>query len=127
MIQAYWVLVAVIVACCGGFSLAAAEKVSRVIDGDTVQLDDGRKLRYAGINAPEEGEPYHHESTQANNLLVGNKEVDLEFGRSKTDKHERLLAYVYVGRVFVQAEMVKQGWALVMRAQPFPRYRAILL
>jgi endonuclease YncB( thermonuclease family) len=103
------------------------QRVSRVIDGDTVQLDDGRKLRYAGINAPEEGEPYYHEATQANNLLVGNKEVDLEFGRSKTDKHERLLAYVYVGRAFIQAEIVRQGWALVMRAQPLPRYRAILL
>ncbi len=103
------------------------QRVSRVIDGDTVQLDDGRKLRYAGINAPEEGEPYYQESTQANNLLVGNKEVDLEFGRSKTDKHGRILAYVYVGRTFIQAELVKQGWVLVLRAQPLPRYRELLL
>ena len=102
-------------------------RVSRVIDGDTIQLEDGRKVRYAGINAPEEGELYHHEATQANNLLVGNKEVDLEFGRSKTDKHDRLLAYVYVGGTFVQAEMVKQGLALVMRPQPLPRHRPLLL
>lgn len=98
-----------------------------MIDGDTVQLDDGRKLRYAGINAPEEGEPFYHEATQVNNLLVGNKEVDLEFGRSKADKHGRLLAYVYVGRTFIQGEIVKQGWALIMRTQPLPRYRALLL
>ncbi len=103
------------------------QRVSRVIDGDTVQLDDGRKLRYAGINAPEEGEPYYRESTQANNLLVGSKEVDLEFGRSKTDKHGRLLAYVCVGRTLIQGELVKQGWALVMRTQPLPRYRELLL
>ena len=103
------------------------QRVSRVIDGDTIQLEDGRKVRYAGMNAPEEGEPYYHESTQANNLLVGNKEVFLEFGRSKTDKHGRVLAYVCVGRTFVQAEMVKRGWALVMRTQPLRRYRAPLL
>ncbi len=127
MIQVVWVLVAIIVAGSSAASLASAERVSRVIDGDTIQLDDGRKLRYVGINAPEEGEPYYRESTQANNLLVGNQEVDLEFGRSKTDKHGRLLAYVYVGRTFIQAEPVKQGWALVMRTQPLPRYRAALL
>jgi len=127
MSRVLWLLVAIMVGCCGGPSLAGAERVSRVIDGDTVQLDDGRKLRYAGINAPEEGEPFYHESTQANNLLVGNKEVDLEFGRSKADKHGRLLANVYVGRTFVQGEIVKQGWALVMRAQSLPRYRALLL
>ncbi len=123
----FWFLAAMVMAYPVGPPLALAERVSRVIDGDTVQLDDGRKLRYAGINAPEEGEPYYRESTQANNLLVGNKEVDLEFGRSKTDKHGRILAYVYVSRTFIQAELVKQGWALVMRAQPLPRHRALLL
>lgn len=104
----------------------AAERVARVIDGDTIVLEDGRKVRYAGINAPEEGEPGYRESTQANNLLVGGKEVSLEFGRRKTEKHERLLAYVSVGRTFVQVELVKQGWAIVTRTQPLPRYREVL-
>ena len=122
-----WFSAVIFMVCFGAPPLAFAERVSRVIDGDTVQLDDGRKVRYAGINAPEEGEPSYQESTQANNVLVGNKEVDLEFGRSKTDKHGRLLAYVFVGRTFIQAELVKQGWALAMRAQPLPRYRALLL
>jgi len=113
-------------ACLTSPSLVAAERVARVIDGDTVLLEDGRKVRYAGINAPEEGDPGFRESTQANNLLVGGKEVRLELGRQKTEKHERLLAYVYVGRMFVQAELVKQGWAIVTRSQPIPRYREVL-
>lgn len=121
-----WLVLALAVIAIGPAS-SAAERVSRVIDGDTVQLEDGRKVRYAGINAPEEGERYQRESTQANNLLVGNKTVELEFGRSKTDKHGRLLAYIYVGRTFVQAELVKQGWVLVMRSQPLPRYRELLV
>ena len=116
-----WLVLALVVIAIGPAS-AAAERVSRVIDGDTIQLEDGQKVRYAGVNAPEEGEPYHRESTQANNLLVGNKTVQLEFGRSKTDKQGRLLAYLYLGRTLVQAELVKQGWALVMRTQALPRY-----
>jgi len=107
-------------------SNALAERVARVIDGDTVLLEDGRKVRYAGINAPAEGDLGFRESTQANNLLVGGKEVRLEFGRPRTEKHGRLLAYVYVGRSLVQAELVKQGWAIVTREQPLPRYRQVL-
>jgi micrococcal nuclease len=100
--------------------------VARVIDGDTVQLEDGRKVRYAGINAPEQGDPYAQEATQANNDLVGGKDVILEFGGSKQEKFERGLAYVFVGDTFVQGELVKQGWAIVMRTQPLRRYRKAL-
>ncbi len=96
------------------------------MDGDTVLLEDGRKVRYAGINAPEDGEPGFREATQANNLLVGGKEVRLEFGPRRTEKHDRLIAYVHVGRTLVQAELVKQGWAIVTRSQSLPRYRPIL-
>ncbi len=103
-----------------------AERVARVIDGDTVLLEDGRKVRYAGINAPEQGDPGFRESLQANNLLVGGKEIRLESGRQRIEKRERILAYVYVGPMLVQAELVKQGWAIVTRAQSVPRYRELL-
>jgi endonuclease YncB( thermonuclease family) len=118
--------VAILLASWVGTPRAAAERVARVIDGDTIVLEDGRKIRYAGINAPEQGDPGYQESMQANNLLVGGKEVRLEFGRRKTEKHDRLLAYVHVGRTFVQAEIVKQGWAIVTRSQPVPQYREAL-
>jgi hypothetical protein len=98
-----------------------------VIDGDTLLLEDGRKVRYAGINAPEEGDPGFREAMQANNLLVGGKEVRLEFGRQRTEKHERILAYLYVGQSLVQGELVKQGWAIVTRPQAIPRHRELLL
>jgi len=117
---------AVILAGCLIPPLAAAERVARVIDGDTILLEDGRKVRYAGINAPEEGEPYFRESTQANNLLVGGKEIRLEFGRSKKEKYGRVLAYVYAGKTFVQGDLIKQGWAIVTRTQSLPRYRGVL-
>lgn len=117
-----WVFVTVLLACLASPPVTAAERVARVIDGDTVLLEDGREVRYAGINAPEQGDPGYQESSQANNLLVGGKEIRLEFGPRRKEKHERLLAYVYVGRMLVQAELVKQGWAIVTRAQSLPRY-----
>jgi endonuclease YncB( thermonuclease family) len=105
---------------------AAAERAARVIDGDTIQLEDGQKVRYAGINAPEDGQRYFQESTQANNDLVGGKDVTLEFGRRQREKYERLLAYVFVGETFVQGELVRRGLAIVTRTQPLPRYRSVL-
>lgn len=71
-------------------AVVAAERVARVIDGDTVLLEDGRKVRDAGINAPEDGDIRFRDSTQANNLLVGGKEVRLDFGPSRTSP--RLIA-----------------------------------
>src|SRR3972149_3085868 len=101
------------------------QRVARVIDGDTVQLEDGRKVRYAGINAPEDGQRYFQEATQANNDLVGGKDVTLEFGRGQRERYERLLAYVSVGDTFVQGELVRRGLAIVARTQPLPRYRSV--
>jgi hypothetical protein len=98
-----------------------------VIDGDTIQLEDGRKVRYAGINTPEQGEPYFQDAMRANNRLVGGKEIRLEFGRRRKEKHGRELAYVFVGSTFVQADLVKDGWAIVTRTQPLPRYRSVLV
>ena len=77
-------------ACLTSPSPVAAERVARVIDGDTVLLEEGRKVRYAGINAPEDGDTRFRDSTQANNLLVGGKEVRLDFGPGRTSP--RLIA-----------------------------------
>lgn len=98
---------------CGLLSLgiAHAETVTvlQVIDGDTVRLEDGRRVRYLGINSPEKGAPHAEEATRANNILVGGKTVRLE--SVGQDRHKRLLAYVFVGDTFVNEELVRQGHA----------------
>lgn len=55
---------------------AQAETVTviRVIDGDTCVLENGERVRYYGINAPESRDPQFNEATQANNNLVARKE-----------------------------------------------------
>jgi len=85
--------------------------VLRVIDGDTCVLEDGRRLRYAGINAPEKGEPLFEEATQANNQLVAGKKIRLELDSLPRDKGGRFLAYIFVGKLFVNLELVRQGYA----------------
>lgn len=89
--------------------------VTRVIDGDTIEVNlEGLiyRVRYIGIDAPEIGEPCADEATEANRQLVEGKTVWLEKDISETDKYGRLLRYVYVDDIFVNEELVRLGLAL---------------
>lgn len=88
--------------------------VTRVIDGDTIDVRlNGRteRVRYIGINTPERDEVCYEAATAANAALVSGKQVTLVRDVSETDSYGRLLRYVYVGDVFVNAEMVAGGYA----------------
>lgn len=115
---------------CGLLIVAATPRetvtVIQVIDGDTCLLEDGQRIRYLGINAPERGDPQFEEATRANNKLVGGKEIRLEPCYPSQDRGGRLLAYVFVGETFVNQELVRQGYAHIQR--PLAEvYRDILL
>jgi len=74
-------------------------KVTEVIDGDTIIIEGGYRVRYIGIDTPEihpEVEAFGMEAWQANRQLIEGKEVRLERDVSETDKYDRLLRYVYV-------------------------------
>ena len=113
-------------------------KVTRVVDGDTIEIEGGAKVRYIGINAPESvapGKPmgcFGKESSNKNIELVLGKEVRLEKDVSETDKYGRLLRYVYVegpstssGQIslFVNDELVKSGYARVSTYPPDVKYQ----
>ncbi|GAB4432666.1 MAG: hypothetical protein OHK0040_02800 [bacterium] len=96
--------------------------VSKVIDGDTIILENGEKVRYLGIDAPEthrkeDGkwvnvyEPFGEEATLFNRGLVEGKTVSLSFDREKRDSHGRILAYVYVKGVMVNTKILSEGLA----------------
>ncbi len=104
-----------------------------MIDGDTVELSDGRLARYIGINAPEvrhrvdhhwvrDPEPFADEATEANRRLVEGKVVRLEYDVQTHDRYGRLLAYVYVGAVMVNEELVRLGYAQPMTIPPNVKY-----
>ncbi len=104
-----------------------ADRVARVIDGDTVVLGTGEHLRYVGINTPEMNplQPFAREATEANRKLVEGKTVRLEKDVSETDRYGRLLRYVWVDNTMVNLELVRQGLAEASAYPPDVRYRAI--
>ena len=87
--------------------------VSRVIDGDTVQLSDGQRVRYIGMDAPEDGECFSSEATLRNVQLVENKDVELVEEGDSVDDHGRLLRKVYVDGEDIGLFLVRYGYARV--------------
>ena len=97
--------------------------VTRVIDGDTIEIEDGQHVRYIGIDTPERGEPYYWEALRANRDLVAGKRVRLEKDVTDQDKYGRLLRYVWVDDTMVDAELVRQGYAYSYSYAPNLRYQ----
>jgi micrococcal nuclease len=87
------------------------------------------KIRYIGVNSPETRHPTRgeqpggHEATAVNHRLVSGKTVRLELDVQERDRHGRLLAYVYVGDVMVNAELIRLGYAQVMTIPPNVAYQ----
>ncbi|MBA7636780.1 hypothetical protein ES703_44408 [subsurface metagenome] len=118
-----------------GCVASAAPLVTRVIDGDTIEVDiDGTiyKVRYVGIDTPEldDERPEYcalaQEATRYNRQLVEGKTVRLEKDISETDKYERLLRYVYVDDIFVNAELVERGLAWAEAYEPDTKHQDYL-
>jgi micrococcal nuclease len=85
--------------------------VAHVVDGDTIELTDGRRVRYIGINTPERDQPYYQEATEANRQLVDGKDVQLECDQETFDKYGRTLAYIWVEGQMVNLTMLRDGFA----------------
>ena len=104
-------------------------RVTRVIDGDTITIAGGYKVRYIGIDTPEiypRIEAFGIEAWQANRELVEGKEVRLERDVTETDRYGRLLRYVYVDDIFVNAELVRLGLARSKAYPPDTKYQDLL-
>lgn len=117
------------------FALACAPEapqVTRVIDGDTIEVvmaGTVSKVRYIGIDTPElddkrpEFSALAQAATRYNRQLVAGKAVRLEKDVSETDRYGRLLRYVYVGDIFVNAELVRQGLGWATAYPPDTKYQ----
>ena len=94
-------------------------EVIRVIDGDTVELKNGERLRYNDIDTPETVHPskpiecYGPEASKKNKELVEGETILVELGNPEKDRYGRLLGYVYINDLFVNAELVRGGYAEV--------------
>ena len=92
-----------------------------VVDGDTIDVrmnDQVVRVRYIGIDTPEQDQPFFSQATAFNQSLVGNKTVTLVKDTSETDSFGRLLRYVVAGDIFVNAALVEQGAAAASAYAP---------
>lgn len=100
-------------------------KVNKVIDGDTMVLENDKIVRYIGIDAPETSrgqECFANESTLKNKELVLGKLVRLKKDVSETDRYQRLLRYIWVEEVFVNEQLVREGFATAATYPPDVAY-----
>jgi hypothetical protein len=100
------------------------------VDGGTIDVAiDGQvyRVRYLGIEAPDAfGDPSGQQAADKNRALVEGKTVMLEVDVSQADSYDRLLRYVYVGDLFVNAELVRLGYARAQVSAPDQRYEDLL-
>jgi micrococcal nuclease len=110
--------------------------VVRVVDGDTIHVRLGErveKVRYIGVNTPEVHHPRKGEepggraAMALNRVLVEGQRVRLETDVQARDRYGRLLAYVWVNDVMVNAELVRRGYAQVMTVPPNVRHQALFV
>jgi len=105
-----------------------------VEDGDTIVLQDGRRVRYIGINTPEiaqsetPAEPYADTAKRFNQKLVLNKRIQLVFDAEQFDRYSRTLAYIFLSdSTFVNAELIRAGYAFFVPRKPNVRHDQIFL
>ncbi|MEZ6042276.1 MAG: thermonuclease family protein [Planctomycetaceae bacterium] len=96
-------------------------RVGRVIDGDTVELTDTRRVRLLGIDAPEisydstASDFFADESKSWLREQVDGKEVILQTGMPKTDKYGRMLSWIYLpDGTSINVQSVRSGMAKVL-------------
>lgn len=108
--------------------------VTKVIDGDTIEIEGGQRVRYIGIDTPETVHPskpvqcFGKEASNTNKDLVEGKYVRLEKDISETDKYNRLLRYIYLDDdTFVNLYLVEEGYATVFSYPPDIKYQTKFL
>ena len=109
-------------------------RVEKVIDGDTIRLDNDEVIRLIGVDTPESNhsevpvQVFSKEACQFTRQLCEGFKVYLEFDNEKKGKYGRTLAYVYLedGRM-VNEELLKRGYAYVLRRFPFKKKQEFLM
>lgn len=91
--------------------------IRSITDGDTLVLDDGRKVRLLGVNTPELGfggqlsEPYALAAKDyVKSLWKSERRAEIGIGRQGKDKYGRVLAHVFIGEVNVVEQLLAKGW-----------------
>lgn len=100
-------------------------EVAKTVDGDTIELSGGEKVRFLEINTPEKGMKWAAESSQLTDSLTKNG-VYLQKDVENEDKYGRWLRYVFTEDSFVNAELIKQGLATVFIVGNDTKYAVLM-
>jgi micrococcal nuclease len=112
---------ALLVGCAGSPCGETEAKVTRVIDGDTIELESGVKIRYLLVDTPEVSggvECFGENAKQYNTDLVLNKTVQISYDAQCTDNFGRSLAYVSIDGQEVNSLLIRNGYACVLFIAP---------
>jgi micrococcal nuclease len=116
-------VLACVLACAAG---ASAQQITRVIDGDTIEVEGIGAVRLIGVDTPETVhptrpvEPFAHVASAFVRDLADGKAARLEYDWQRTDRYNRTLAYVYLADgTFLNAEIIRQGYGHAYSKYPF--------
>lgn len=103
------------------------QRVKRVIDGDTIELESGERVRLLGVNTPETKHPtktveqFGKEAAAFTKRMLEGKQVRIELDpvASQKDKYSRTLAYVFLqDGTHLNAEIIRQGYGFATLGRP---------
>jgi len=92
--------------------------VTRIIDGDTIVVNGQTTIRLIGIDSPERDQDGYQEASEHLSQLISNSFVDIEYDTSSTDPYGRTLGYLFQENIFINEQMVSEGFAKATPIQP---------
>ena len=96
-------------------SLITKATVTRIIDGDNLELDNGKSIRLYGINCPEKKQKFSKEAIDLSTQLALNKQISIDYQPNySTDRWGRILGYVFIDDTFLNEQLVRQGYCQVI-------------
>lgn len=95
--------------------------VTRVIDGDTIVVEGGQRVRLLGIDTQEEGERCYERAKNRLEEMILKKEIEME--GEGTGQYDRKLAYIFLNDTFINAEMVREGLAVAYFYEEDAKYK----
>jgi micrococcal nuclease len=110
-----------------GFCFAENYTVTKIYSGNRIKTRAGVKVQYIGLDVPGDGRFFFDECKMANKNLVDKKEITIEFDFNKRKNNKELLGYVYVGDVFVNARLLKNGFAIAYIQPPNQKYADLFI
>ena len=107
--------------------------VEHVVDGDTIDIENDKRIRLLGIDSPERDSCYYKESKEALEELIEGGDIRIEKDITGTDRYDRYLRYAYIvaenpedDDIFINEWLVREGYAFAFGVAPDNRYRDLL-